>query len=390
MVNRKKVILIYPFFPSGLFASVSPGLLSLAGHIAAFNPNLPIRIWDERLDGEYDPADVEGALVGISVMTAQAPRAKRIAERAMEAGAWGIVFGGIHPTVRPLEFYHLGSVVKGEIEGGSFSQVLSDYENGRQLAREYYAPAAPLINLPSTPSEFYEYASRGADHQVSSSRGCPLNCSYCSINIVAGNKVRHRPVEDVLAELRARGLLDGNAERQLSFTDDAFGLMPQDRTLLQGIRDGLSGTGFRWLTQLGLRSLNDDSFLALMNSVGTAKPVVGVESPFREGLGTEKRGIENIDPLRVFEKVRDYTNILPRLLLMVGFDFEPIDVFEQMLAFIEKVRPEGVYISILTPFPGTQIGSRLKTVLLKKTGPCTIPDTSSSSAVTGETIPVTA
>ena len=45
---------------------------------------------------------------------------------------------------------------------------------------------------------------------------------------------------------------------------------------------------------------------------------------------------------------------------MLGFDFEPRDAFEQMLEFIKQIRPDGVYISILTPFPGTEIGSRFE------------------------------
>ncbi len=45
---------------------------------------------------------------------------------------------------------------------------------------------------------------------------------------------------------------------------------------------------------------------------------------------------------------------------MLGFDFEPHDAFEQMLGFIKQIQPDGVYISILTPFPGTEIGSRLE------------------------------
>ena len=61
-----------------------------------------------------------------------------------------------------------------------------------------------------------------------------------------------------------------------------------------------------------------------------------------------------------FEKIHAWPNIRIRLLLMLGFDFEPRDVFEQMLAFIVKIKPDGVYLSILTPFPGTQIAERLE------------------------------
>lgn len=359
-LKEKKLVLVYPTFPSGLFASVSPGLLAVAAHAARHDPELIARIWDERLDGEFDPSIAAGALVGITTMTAQAPRAKRIAERAKEAGATGIVFGGIHPTVCPAEFKDYGAVVRGEIEGGSFDQVLSDYLNGRPLAQEYQTPLRSLENLPLAPQALYDYAERMYDHMISDARGCPLGCSYCSIHIISGNKIRHRPLDDIITEMRARKFLDGTLNAQITFTNDAFGFKPQDKSLLARVRAELDGKAFKWLTQIGLRPLGDEGFLELVNSVGTSKLIIGVESPFRDGLANEKNGIKDLNPAAIFDKVRRYPNIHTRLLLMLGFDFEPSDAFERMLEFIKQVHPDGVYISILTPFPGTKIGAQME------------------------------
>lgn len=359
MGAEKKLVLVYPQFPSGLFASVSPGLLSAAAQAHQHYPALPTTIWDERIDGEFDPSGVTGALVGITTMTAQVPRAKRIAERAREAGAYGIVFGGIHPTVLPAEFAELGSVVRGEVEGGSFAQALADYVQDRPLAHEYATPVVPLENLPLAHPHLYEYALRVPESMISDSRGCPLSCSYCSVQIVSGKKIRHRPAAQVVAELRARKLLEGDPNPQITFTGDAFGFSPQDRVLLEHVCAALDGRDFHWLAQIGLGPLNDDRFLELANSVGHAKLIIGVESPFRDGLSIEKNGIRGINPASVFEKIRKYPNLRTRLLLMLGFDFEPRDAFEQMLGFIRDIQPDGVYISILTPFPGTQIGAKM-------------------------------
>ncbi len=355
-----RLVLVYPTFPSGLFASVSPGLLAVAAHATRHDPEIITQIWDERLDGEFDPRMAAGALVGITAMTAQAPRAKRIAERAKEAGAAGICFGGIHPTVCPEEFREYGSVVRGEIEGGSFKQLLSDYENGRPLATEYFTPPGPLQDLPLAPRKLYDYAAQTRSQMISDARGCPLECSYCSIHIVSGNKIRHRPIDDVIAELHARQLLDGNPDWEVTFTNDAFGFKPQDGRMLERVKAELDGRELTWLTQIGLRPLCNDGFLELANSTGTAKLVIGVESPFRDGLTSEKNGIKDVDPAAVLDRIRRYPNIHTRLLLMLGFDFEPRDAFDQMLGFIRKIHPDGVYISVLTPFPGTKIGAKLE------------------------------
>jgi radical SAM superfamily enzyme YgiQ (UPF0313 family) len=360
VIKDKKLFLIYPAFPSGLFASVSPGLLAVAAHAARHNPRLSIKIWDERLDGAFKVNEVEGALVGISAMTAQVPRARRIAAQAKEAGAFGIVFGGIHPTICPEEFREYGAVLRGEIEGGSLAQVLADYEQERPLAPEYYTPVGPLENLPLAPPECYDYAAKAADNMISDARGCPLKCNYCSIHIVSGTKIRHRPVPDIMLELKTRRLLEGDPNSQISFTNDNFGASPQDKTLLQSIKAELNGRVLKWFVQIGLKSLTNPGFLELANSVGQSKLAVGVESPFRDGLSIEKNGIKGLNPVSVFEKIQKYPHIRTRLLLMLGFDFEPSDAFEQMLAFIKQIQPDGVYISILTPFPGTKIGAKLE------------------------------
>ena len=287
---EKKLVLVYPTFPSGLFTCVSPGLLAVAAHTNGHNSNVTTRIWDERLDGEFEPAEIEGALVGISAMTAQVPRAKRIAERAKEGGAYGVVFGGIHPTVRPEEFRQYGAVVRGEIEGGSFVRALSDYEAGRPLEQEYFTPHGPLDNLPLAKSELYDYAAQVRNNMVSDARGCPMGCSYCSIHIISGRKIRHRPIDEVICELNARRLLEGNPDLEVTFTNDAFGFMPQDRALLEAVKKELNGKDFNWLTQIGLNPLRDERFLDLVNSVGHSKLIIGVESPFRDGLVLEKKG----------------------------------------------------------------------------------------------------
>jgi radical SAM superfamily enzyme YgiQ (UPF0313 family) len=186
-----------------------------------------------------------------------------------------------------------------------------------------------------------------------------MGCSYCSIHIISGKRIRHRPTDDVIRELKTRRLLDGNPHLQVTFTNDTFGTMAQDRALLRRLKTELDGRPFAWLTQIGLGALQDEGLLELINSVGQSTLIIGVESPFREGLSTEKNGITSINPMHVFEKIRRYPNIRTRLLLMVGFDFEPRNACEQMLDFIKQIQPDGVYISILTPFPGTPIGEKL-------------------------------
>ena len=94
-----------------------------------------------RATGDFD-------LVGITVMTRQAPRAYELASHYRERGS-KVVLGGIHPTVLPEEAQeHADSVVVGEAEP-VWPRLLADLEPGR-LAPLYRAPLpeGDLLRLP--------------------------------------------------------------------------------------------------------------------------------------------------------------------------------------------------------------------------------------------------
>jgi radical SAM superfamily enzyme YgiQ (UPF0313 family) len=361
MTENKKVILVFPRMPENNFGgSVSPGLLSIAGTVSHLHPDLEINIWDERISGDFNFDGVENALVGISCMTAQVPRAKSIAIEARHAGAACVVLGGIHPTVRPEEIIPYGTVVIGETEGGSFAQILDNYVYGRTQKKVYETPTASLDALPLAPSDLYRYADKGYDHLLSNARGCPVGCSFCSVHLVAGKKIRTRPVDDILHEMEKRGLLDGTPGVQVSFTSDNFGYSSAEWELLRRLRDRLDGKTFSWFAQIGLKTLANREFLELINSFTSVKAAVGIESSFRTELSREKSGANRIDPIDVFDTMREYDNIRTWALMMLGFDFEPADAFEQTSSFISRLKPDGAYISVLTPFPGTRIAETLE------------------------------
>ncbi|MEO0156337.1 MAG: cobalamin-dependent protein, partial [candidate division WOR-3 bacterium] len=100
----------------------------LALHILAAltPPDIELTVIDEQIcdidfNKQYD-------LAGISIMTANAPRGYKIAQKLKEKGT-KIVFGGIHASVLPEEALKFGdSVVVGEAEG-VWQKVIEDFKN---------------------------------------------------------------------------------------------------------------------------------------------------------------------------------------------------------------------------------------------------------------------
>lgn len=356
MSKEKRVILIKPRIEKHItYIGFPASLLS----VASYTHDFPIRVIDEQIE-EIEFDDMEDALVGITSMTCQASRAKLIAKKAHKAGAYGVVFGGIHPTICTEEMLSYGSVVVGEIEGGSWRQVLSDYKNNRELKKIYSTPLVPLKNLPLAPKEVYKYTKQYATHHLSHTRGCPMGCEYCTVHIIAGKKYRQRPVDEIIKEVSFRGLLEGRDDFSLMLCNENLGSLPSEIELLERLKKALDGRYLSIGGQISVSTLNNEEFLTLLNSFKHVLLSVGVESPYRHSLSTIKKGIKNIDVIKAFEKARSYSNLLPIMLLMIGFDFEPRDVFEDVLEFIKQVRPYAVYLSIITPLPGSRIRERLE------------------------------
>jgi len=231
----------------GAFADYVPiGIPVATGILAAFliKHNHKVKIHDEEfekitsqnidkiLSGLKDPK-----IVGISVLTAQAARSYAITRMIKER--WPnakIVMGGIHPTALPDEPLQKGAdfVVRGEgertivglvkaiREGGSFSTIqnLSYREpNGQIRHNPEGGLIADLDEIPMFPYELFTNPRYDMGF-ITSARGCPYKCSYCSQRLMTGLTFRHRSPEKIVEELDV--LINRYGRRHIVFYDDNF------------------------------------------------------------------------------------------------------------------------------------------------------------------------
>ncbi len=94
---------------------------------------------------------------------------------------------------------HVDSIVLGEAEN-IWKDVIADFQNGG-LKKKYQGTHLDLTKtvVPRRElfSDGYLYAT------VQTSRGCPMDCNFCSVTAFNGNRYRQRPYEEVLAELES-------------------------------------------------------------------------------------------------------------------------------------------------------------------------------------------
>ena len=162
------------------------------GVLASRTPeHYAVSVIDENVDTLDINADAD--LVAVTATTGQAPRAYQIIHEFKKRGI-PTIMGGIHASVLPEEAArYADAVVTGEADE-LWPRILEDYEkNG--LKKLYNAETRPgLENIPKIDRSIY--SKKYMIHSVQTSRGCPCNCSFCSVTKFNGEQIPlqdHRP-----------------------------------------------------------------------------------------------------------------------------------------------------------------------------------------------------
>ncbi|MGQ9817075.1 MAG: B12-binding domain-containing radical SAM protein [bacterium] len=323
----------------------------LALHIlAALTPSdIELTVVDEQISDidfnkHYD-------LAGISIMTANAPRGYKIAQRLKEKGT-KVVFGGIHASVLPNEALRYGdAVVIGEGEG-IWKTVLYDFKHN-QLKKIYRPGPFELDRSPLPRRDLkLEPVILGFKWPgFFTTRGCPYNCEFCSVSDVFGRKIRHLPIPHVIKDIENAG-----SKIFLNLDDNVVGNPKYAKELFQA----LAPLKIQWGGQSTINIARDKELLNLCCKSGCRGLFIGVESVSRKGSAgfqkTLKTIEENIDAVK---KIQD-AGILFHPSFVFGLDEDSFDIFEDTLDFLYKARITTATFNILTPYPGTRLYQRLK------------------------------
>jgi radical SAM superfamily enzyme YgiQ (UPF0313 family) len=314
-------------------------------------PEHDVSIHQEHLGDPIDFEDQQFDLIGITAMTIQAKRAYAIADGYRKQGKL-TVLGGIHPSVCPQEaLQHADAVVVGEAEP-VWSQVLADALAG-QLRGIYRG--TDLADLGQVPA--YRRDCQGKNRSVFSlvpvqaARGCPYDCSFCSATLFTGRKYRFRPVENVVAEIKA---LESGF---VFFVDDnIFSNEAYCRALFTELRK----LDIVWIGQASMQlTAKNPALLKLAVESGCASLFVGIESLSQANLHTTgalaKNGNSTPEEVRANLRVLHDHGVLVMAGVIFGFDDDDPDVFDRTREFLLENRVGHGSFSTLTPFPGTKL-----------------------------------
>ncbi len=354
---RRKLVLVNPVNPTrtGLTVNKSSRFPPLGlGIVAALTPEH----WDvELVDENWQPFTYRNAdLVGITAFTASANRAYAIAAAYREHGV-PVVMGGVHCsmcTEEALRF--MDAAVVGEAEH-AWPQVIADVEAG-QLRRVYRGEWTDLRGFARARRDLFHPGYMFAS--VQTSRGCPMDCEFCSVTGFNGRRYRRRPTEEVLAELVSI------PQEMVFFVDDniiGYGKAARDEAvqLFRGMVERRLRKS--WFCQASINFADDEEVLRWAARAGCKMVFLGLEAEEVDALAEVNKR------LNLQHGVDDYAAAFRRIhragiavlgAFIFGMDADTPERLRQRAAYMIRSGVDVMQTTFLTPLPGTRLFDRLR------------------------------
>lgn len=321
-------------------------MLSLLS-VAALTPDThDVRLVDEQIDEV--PWDEPFDLVGITVMTATAPRAYELCHRFRERSI-PVVVGGFHPTFNVEEaLRHADAVVVGPA-GGAWPEVLHDAAAG-ELKPVYRGD--PNAEIPAAlPRHLLKRSRYVSVNTCTATLGCRNRCSFCSITAFYDGRRYQQDVDAIVKHLRSFD------ETFFMFIDDN---LTQDRAYALRLFEAIAPLGKKWATQASVEIADDPELLDWMRRAGCVGVFVGLESFSESALCSQHKTLKSPQFYQDAVRTIHRHGMVVEAGLIFGFDTDGPDVFETTLAVLDDVGIDAIQASILTPLPGTRLFDQMR------------------------------
>src|ERR1043165_719319 len=361
-----KVLLINPEFPDTYWSFRHA--LPFEGKRCAFPPLGLLTVsallppsWERKLvDLNVQPlrsSDIEWAdMVFATAMLVQKDSLREVVKRCKALGK-RVVLGGPYVTTTIEELPEADHIFLGEAEA-TLPQFVADLARG-EAKRTYQASERPALS--ETPLADFRLANlkRYSAMSVQYSRGCPFSCEFCDIIEIYGRVPSTKSNQQMLREFDA--LLELGWRGTVFIVDDNFiGNKKNVRTLLPEVARWQKEHGFpfSFITESSLNLADDEGLLASMRDAGFRRVFIGIETPVEESLHEAQKSQNRGDLLSSVKKIQSY-GMEVMAGFIVGFDNDPVDIFERQIDFIRRSAIPLAMVGLLNALPETQLWKRL-------------------------------
>ncbi|MGC1779219.1 MAG: radical SAM protein [Xanthobacteraceae bacterium] len=306
-----------------------------------------------------------GMVALIGVQSNQYPRALDIA-RPFRAAGVQVVMGGFHISGclsmldgRAVELgacREMGvSMFAGEAEN-RFDDILRDAGAGRLAPLYNFMKDLPAMDgtpVPFLPKRYVE-RTLGLSASFDAGRGCPYQCSFCTIINVQGRKSRYRSADDVERLVRlnwAQGI------HRFFITDDNFARNAEWEAIFDRLIElrEVYGIPLGLMIQVDTLCHKIDNFIVKAKRAGVTRVFIGLENVNPENLAAAKKRQNKITEYRKLLLAWKGQGIITLAGYILGFPADTPETIRRDIAIIQKELPlDIIEFFLLTPLPGSE------------------------------------
>ncbi len=324
-----------------------------------------LRIDPDKIIQAFRSAGGKGLVALVGVQSNQFPRAMDLA-RPLRAAGIPVCIGGFHaagslamlpePPPELHEAWRMGiSIFAGEAEG-RLDEVLRDAYQGQLRPLYDYTSDLPNIEGAAVPFLSRDKITRNMSAYTSfdAGRGCPFQCSFCTIINVQGRKSRYRSADDIeriVRENYAQGI------KNFFITDDNFARnrnWEQIFDRLIELREG-EGIPIKLIIQVDTLCHRIPNFIEKAGRAGAKRVFIGLENISPDNLIGAKKKQNRITEYRTMLQAWKAVRAITYCGYIIGF---PNDTSERVLRDIEIIKNElpvdFLEFFCLTPLPGSE------------------------------------
>jgi hypothetical protein len=339
-----KISIVEPKTPFYNFYSAVIKHLPLLGPIylgtMLKNDGHDVTVYNENIK-EIDYSQIKDSdVLGISMITSTAPRGYEIAKKFRQLNPRGkVLIGGSHATFLPEEAaQYADHVVTGEGE----SIICDLVRNGG----EKIIAGSPVENLDDLPFPDFSivdgFKKRPPLTPISTSRGCPFDCTFCSVTAMFGRKYRFRSTDSVIEELSRL------KHKHVFFYDDNFDAnKPRTKELLtQMIKHKITPP---WIAQVRADVAKDEELVALMARANCRQLAIGFESVNPEVL-------KSYNKRQTPEDIKTCIKVLHKY----GIKIHGMFISDGYTDIYHRLGIDSLQLCILVPILGSKLYTAIK------------------------------
>ena len=371
-----KILLMHPAFKYVGTDCFPLGLGYISAYLKRYTKN--ITIFDEHKFqlGTNHLEKMKPDIIGISSTSPAFYRVKKFLQSIQRMPASIrplVIMGGTHASFCPEEVLTYGVDIAFIGEADVSLSILFDqqyheltevpgigYQNDGLIS---FTAKPPMISpdqmdhIPFPAREFFE-PSFYPVMSITTSRGCPYNCNYCSATQYWERKVRFHSVEYVEQELEQISSLGYN---YICFEDATFSVnITRAKQICERMIENYKLHSLTWSCETLPDRIRED----LLQSFEASKCILinlGVESASEKVLKAANRTVP-LDKLRSGIQMIQETGIPLQVLMIFGLPGENVDTVRETIKFLEESKPDRIVLSLATAYPGTELWNTTRRV----------------------------